>query len=158
PTAIVGHDEREHPAGHADTYGYLRRAGMFDDVVDGFLQRQEEMAANVSTQRHRAQIVRNLETAAQTGGGRLLLHELRRVLGEALHAVVSRIHRPHQFVHRLQRVACGVRYGARRARRIGDERDMRETRPEVVVQIARDARTLTVERLRALEFGDARAG
>ena len=138
------------------------RLRVFDDVVDGFLEREKNIVAHFRRNRRRRQLRRHVHAITQSGEREIFLRVFAGVIRQTFERVVGRIDGPDDFIERMRRLARGfgnllrvrfnfvgqifVSFG-----HFAEQRDLRQIRAELVVQIACDARTLFFQRFLLLE-------
>ena len=112
--------------------------------------------------RRRRQLRRQISAITHAGQREIFLGIFAGVIGQAVERVIRRVDGPDDFVERARRFARGlgnlprVRLDFRRNvlvrfRHFAEQRDLRQIRAELVVQVARDARAFAFERLLLLE-------
>ncbi len=106
--AVVFDDEFEGGGlvveGDADFGG----AGVFDGVVEGFFEGEENVVADLGGQGPRRDADGEIEAAADVGRVEKILREFSEVGGEAVKGVVARVDGPDDFVEGASEVARGV--------------------------------------------------
>ena len=99
----------------------LGRLRVFDDVVDGFLEGEEDVVADFRRNRDRGQLRRQIGAVTQSGQREIFLRVFAGVIDQAVQRVVGGIDRPDNFIQRTGRFARGlgnllrVRFDFRRA-------------------------------------------
>lgn len=148
--AIVFHGNFEGLLGRAKPDQNLGSAGVFDRIMQRFLEGEKHVVPHFGTQVPVGKLEWQIQPATDSRAGEPIVPEFFEIGCQALQGVVPRIHRPDDFIHAPRQLAGGIvnflqslrsRFGIRYfgPRRITDHGDAGELRAEVVMDVSRDA-------------------
>ena len=145
---LSGRDAHIHP----DTRG----ASMFERVVQRLLERQKQIVSRLGGQRMMRQPLRDVQFTFHGGVLQILRGIVAEIRGQMFQRVIVRIHRPNDFVQRLQQISRGMSDGIQLPRHgiltlqlafrpFAHVRNLRQLRADLVVHVLRDPHAFAFE-------------
>ena len=161
PRPIVLDGQFEGIRAEAERDECLGRSGMLDDIMEGFLEGEKEVVADLGGERPKGELLGEVQAATDARGAEEIEGELLQVVGQAFDGVVPGVDGPDDFIHRAGQLAGGVvdahQAGAGlggpielAAGRFAEHGNPSKVGAEVVVDVAGDAGALSLDGALAL--------
>jgi len=106
--SVIGDDEAKGGWLEFEGDAYLGGAGVFDDIVEGLFEGEEDAVTDFGGERRWGKRNGDVEAAADCGGTQELLSEAAEVSDEAVEGVMFGVDGPDDFVHRAGEFAGGA--------------------------------------------------